>query len=95
MFVQDIGKLPISVIAKYDVYNPNTHVKGDQIGKNNTGEGDISYTTMGMGFQWRVKNNIRFTIYHDQVINETSASLKGFESDRKDNVLTYRIQYKF
>lgn len=95
MFVQDIGKLPVSAIVKYDVYNPNTHVKGDQIGENNTGEGDITHTTTGLGFQWRIKNNIRFTIYHDWVRNETSSQLKGFESDRKDNVFTYRIQYKF
>lgn len=27
--------------------------------------------------------------------NEISTLLKGFESDKKDNVLTYRIQYKF
>lgn len=95
MLVQDIGRLPLSAIMKYEGYNPNIHVKGDEIGENNTGEGDITYTTMGIGLQWEIKNNLRLTVYHERVKNEISTRLKGFESDKKDNVLTYRIQYKF
>jgi len=95
MLVQDFGSLPVSAIVKYDWYNPNTKVKGNDIGMNNTNAGDIAFNTLGLGLQWNIDNNFRMTAYYEIVKNETSTHLNGYESDRKDNVFTLRMQYKF
>lgn len=95
MLVQDFGSLPISVIVKYDWYDPNTKVKGNDIGQNNTNAGDIAFNTFGLGLLWKIDNNFRMTAYYELVKNETSINLNGYESDRKDNVFTLRLQYKF
>ncbi|MFA5691788.1 MAG: hypothetical protein WC918_09090 [Bacteroidales bacterium] len=95
MLVQDFGSLPVSAIVKYDWYNPNTKVKGNDIGMNNTNAGDIAFNTLGLGLQWKIDNNFRMTAYYEIVKNETSTHLNGYESDRKDNVFTLRMQYKF
>ncbi|MBX2985652.1 MAG: hypothetical protein KF882_06765 [Bacteroidia bacterium] len=95
MLVQDLGPLPVSAIVKYDWYNPNTKVKGNNIGTNKTNAGDIAYNTIGLGLQWKIINGFRLTAYYEMVKNETSANLSGYDTDRKDNVLTVRLQYKF
>lgn len=95
MLVQDFGSLPVSAIVKYDWYNPNMKVKGNDIGMNNTNAGDIAFNTLGLGLQWKIDNNFRMTAYYEIVKNETSTHLNGYESDRKDNVFTLRMQYKF
>ncbi len=95
MLVQDFGSLPISAILKYDWYNPNIKIKGNDIGQNNSNVGDIAFNTLGVGLQWKINNNFRMTAYYDVVKNETSTNLKGYETDLKDNVFTMRLQYKF
>lgn len=95
MLVQDFGSLPVSAIVKYDWYNPNTKVKGNDIGMNSTNAGDIAFNTLGLGLQWKIDNNFRMTAYYEIVKNETSTHLNGYDSDRKDNVFTLRLQYKF
>lgn len=95
MLVQDFGSLPISAIVKYDWYNPNTKVKGNDIGMNNTNIGDIAYNTLGFGLQWKIDSNFRMTTYYEIVKNETSSNLNDYETDRKDNTFTLRLQYKF
>lgn len=95
MLVQDLGILPVSTIVKYDWYNPNTKIKGNDIGKNKTNAGDIAFNTLGLGLQWKINNSFRLTAYYEIVKNETSSNLKGYETDRKDNVFTFRLQYKF
>lgn len=95
MLVQDFGLLPISAIVKYDWYDPNIKVNENDIGTNNTHAGDISFHTLGLGLQWRIDNNFRLTSYYEIVKNEVSENLEGYESDRKDNVFTLRLQYKF
>lgn len=95
MLVQDIGELPISAIVKYDWYDPNTKVSGTQIGLNNTGRTDLTYSTLGLGLLWRISSNLRMQAYYEMVSNETSVNLKGYEKDVKDDMLTLRLQYKF
>ncbi len=97
MLVQDLGSLPFSAIVKYDWYDPNIKVKGkiNDIGMNQTNSGDIEFNTLGLGLQWKMNSSFRMTAYYEIVKNETSKYLKGYESDRKDNVFTLRLQYKF
>jgi hypothetical protein len=91
--LQNIGKLPLQLILKYDWYDPNTKVKGDEITSALTAA-DIKYTTTGIGLAYRYDQNIKFTAYYDIVKNE-STQLSGYTKDLKDNVFTIRMQYKF
>jgi phosphate-selective porin len=95
MLVQDLGSLPLSAVVKYDWYDPNTKVSGDEIGQNGTTKADISQNTIGMGLLWRATNAIRVQAYYEINNNEKSQNLAGYDSDRKDNVFTLRLQYKF
>ena len=98
--IQSISHTPITLIAKYDIYDPNTKVKGNDLGKSVPGQkattsADIKYSTLGLGAILAVSNNIKITAYYDMVTNEKSNSLAGFSKDLKDNVFTFRVQYKF
>ena len=95
MLVQDIGFQKLSAVIKYDWYNPNTKVSGDQIGLNNTNTGDISYNTIGLGMLWSATKNLRLQAYYEIVNNEKSKNLEGYEVNRKDNGFTLRLQYGF
>jgi len=108
ILTQDLGKLPLTAIVKYDWYNPNTEVAGNDIAASDskTTKGDITMTTVGMGLMWRINPALRLTAYYDMVNNETTENLKdtqvdgkitkyGWEGNRKDNVFTLRLQYKF
>lgn len=100
-FLQNIGQLPWQVIVKYDWYDPNTDVQGDDLGKSvqstfkKTNGTDVKYTTLGLGLAYRWDSNVKITAYYDNVKNETSSHLSGFTKDIPDNVFTLRMQYKF
>lgn len=81
-------------MAKYDWYDPNTKVSGQQIGAtgSNLYSSDIKYTTLGLGYLFNYDQNWKFLAYADLVKNEIT-NLSGYKTDRKDNVFTFRIQY--
>ena len=95
--VQDIGTSPFSAVLKYDVYDPNTKLKGNEIGTDNsfTSKTDLAQSTLGIGGLYRFNKHIRVQAYYEFNFNEKSDFVKGYEKDRKDNVLTVRLQYKF
>jgi hypothetical protein len=106
---QDIGTTPFTFVGKYDWYNPNTSVSSNDIGisGSGTGAGDITRQTVGLGLLWRINPALRLTAYYDMVKNEKTINLKdikneqgniiryGYESNRKENVFTLRLQYRF
>ena len=106
-FIQNIFQTPLQVVVKYDVYDPNTDVSGDNIGKAastgfvTTGAGDIKYTTWGLGLNYRWNSNVTIMAHYDLVKNETTSNIKksstltDLSTDRKDNVFTLRVQYAF
>ncbi len=96
-FLQNIFRTKHQIIVKYDWYDPNTKVKGDEIGVSGTklSAGDIKYTTLGLGWVYHWDSNVKITAYYDMVSNETSKNLSGYVTDIKDNVFTLRVQYKF
>lgn len=104
-FLQNIAQTKHQLILKYDWYDPNTDVEGDDIGKTvtpktgktfaRTNATDIKYTTIGVGWAYRWNTQIKFTAYYDMVTNETSKNLTRMSKDLPDNVLTLRLQYKF
>lgn len=95
--VQDIGVSPFSAVFKYDVYDPNTKLKGNEIGVENsfTSKTDLAQSTLGIGALYRFNKHIRLQAYYEFNFNEKSNFVKGYEKDRRDNVLTVRLQYKF
>ncbi|MCD8270769.1 MAG: hypothetical protein LUD46_21640 [Parabacteroides sp.] len=95
--VQDFGVSPFSAVFKYDVYDPNTKVKGDEIGVEGsyTSKTDLAMSTFGLGALYRFNKNIRVQAYYEFNFNEKSVLVKGYNEDRKDNVFTLRLQYKF
>lgn len=95
IFVQDLGALPLSAVVKYDFYDPNTEISGDEIGKEETSKTDLSFNTLGLGVLWKISNAFRLQAFYEINKNETSANVSGRTEDLKDNVFTLRLQYKF
>ncbi|WP_423147388.1 porin [Rubrolithibacter danxiaensis] len=95
-FIKQIPQTPFEVIANYDVYDPNTDLKGSNIGiaGNNTTAADIQYHTFGAGLICYVTKQVKLTAYYDHPVNEKT-QLAGFENDIKDDVFTLRAQYRF
>jgi hypothetical protein len=106
-WIQNIMQSKFQTVVKYDFYDPNTDVSANDIGvkmsgKNKaTGASDIRYTTLGLGLIYRWNSQVRITAYYDMVNNEitnalpNASTLKDLANDRKDNVFTLRVQYKF
>lgn len=96
LFLQNIINRKNQLIVKYDWYDPNTEVKGDEIGKPGTNltVADIKYATLGIGYLRHLNDNIRVVLYYDIVENESTA-LDGYTSDRDDNIFTARIHFTF
>ncbi|MDR2011058.1 MAG: hypothetical protein LBQ22_11335 [Bacteroidales bacterium] len=95
MFIQDIGKLPVSLVLKYDVFDPNIKISGNEAGLHNTSPADLARNTLGIGLLWNITKNIRLQTYYEFNKNEISENIPDYESNRKDNVFTLRLQYKF
>ncbi len=100
-YIQNVGDVN-QLVVKYDVFDPNTDVEGDQIGvkSSNLAAADIKYNTLGIGWIHHWDSNVKLILYYDIVKNEkvnaaSTGSLASFKDDIKDNVLTFRIQYKF
>lgn len=94
-FVQDIGKLPFAAFVNYDWYDPNTDVEGDRIGLNNTTSTDIKYNSLGFGLIWKLKRDLELTAYYLMNKNETTINIPDFSSDRKDNLLTFTLLFRY
>lgn len=94
-FVQDILDSKHSIEVKYDWYDPNTDLSAAQIGVGSkTSKVDVAYSTIGLGYLYRMNNNVRIMAYYDIVSNEKT-KLTGYKADLKDNLFTLRFQYKF
>ena len=93
IFIQDLGRLPLSAVLKYDWYDPNTKIANNDIGLNGTGVADLRQTTFGFGMLWRVTNNIRLQAYYELNDREKTGSqiINNIESD----VFTLRLQCRF
>jgi hypothetical protein len=98
--VQNVGT-SFQVLAKYDVYDPNTRVEGsDFVPGSALTVADIKYSTLGLGLLYHFDENVKFVVYHELVRNETVAanspsSLAPYREDVRDDVFTFRIQYRF
>jgi len=102
--VQNIGNKE-QIVLKYDVYDPNTNVTASDFtptaGLSAT---DIKYTTFGIGFVHHWDDNIKFVVYQEFIRNEeldaskipvSATALFPYTQDVRDNVFTFRVQYRF
>lgn len=94
MLVHGIGKLPVSVVVKYDWYDPNTKIKQNEIGIHGTHSVEAAQYTTGFGALWDITKNIRLQTYYEIVDFEKSDDLQEL-SELKANLFTMRLQYKF
>ena len=102
---QDIADTKHSLTVKYDWYDPNTDVAGNNIGiagatgTVKTNKVDLAYSTIGFGYLYRMNANVKFMVYYDMPVNETTSLLNTKGSDFSKalaaNLLTVRMQYKF
>ncbi|MDH6356828.1 hypothetical protein [Parabacteroides sp. PF5-9] len=95
ILIQDLGRLPFTAVLKYDWYDPNTKIVDHEIGLNHTTKGDIAQNTLGLGMLWNINANLRLQAYYEINKNEKTKNISGYEKDRKDDVFTLRLQYKF
>ena len=95
MLVQDIGRLPFAVVGKYDWYDPNTKVSKNKVGQNGTTETDLSQNTIGFGALWNISKALRLQTFYEINKNEKTTQIEDWKNDRKNNVFTFRLQYKF
>jgi hypothetical protein len=84
------------LVLKYDIYDPNKHVSGKEIGtpNSNTHAGDIKFNTFGAGYIYFADTHIKLMLWYDVIKNEATL-LDGFTTDIKDNIFTFRVQYRF
>ncbi len=96
-FIQGFMKDKHQLVFKYDFLDPNTDVAGNEIGQTGSklGLADLKFSTIGIGYIWNVDKQLKCVVYYDVVTNETSANLGNYANDLKDNVVTFRIQYRF
>jgi hypothetical protein len=95
-FLQNIGNPHHQLGVKYDWYDANTDVKGNDIGKpgTNINATNIKYTTLGFGYIYYINENVKLVLWYDKVMNEKT-QLPGFTKDVKDDVFTCRMQFRF
>lgn len=94
-FLQNIINKKHQVGVKYDWYDPNTEVKGMEIGAgNNMNQANIRYDTWSVGYNYFMDEHVKLFFWYDFVNNEKT-SLANFASNLKSNVLTCRMQYRF
>lgn len=101
-WVQNLGSL-FQGVLRYDYFDPNTDVKGSDIGvaaNKGLGAGDIAYGTLGYGLIYHWSGNLKFTAYYDRVMNEkvddaATGGLAAYKKDLNDNLFTFRAQVKF
>ena len=95
-FLQHLGNTHHQLAIKYDWYDPNTDVNGNDIGKagSNLNAANIKYNTLGFGYIYYMTDNAKLVFWYDKVTNEKT-SLSGYTSNLKDNVFTCRLQFRF
>ena len=95
-YVQNLFSTKHQLVVKYDWYDPNTDVQGTEIGATGSTltDANIKYNTLGFGYLNYLTENIKLVFYYAKVMNEATL-LKGYTSDVKDDVFTFRIQYRF
>lgn len=89
-----LGKTSHTLIAKYDMYDPNTDLKKNE----NMTDGDIKYHTYGLGWIYSINSYVRLMAFYEFVNNEKTDNgyvSEKFRKDIKDDILTLRLSMRF
>jgi len=94
--LQHIFSSQHQLLVKYDWYDPNTNVKGNEIGAagSNLTAANIKYSTLGIGYLYYITPNVKAVLYYAMPINEKT-QLADFNNDISDNIFTGRLQFRF
>jgi phosphate-selective porin len=98
--IKNIG-ISHQLVLKYDHYDPNTKLSGDDIGRifnaigGNSSSADLSYSTFTVAWQYYWDDNIRITLAYEMPTNENTSNLSAYGKDVIDNTLTLRFQSRF
>ena len=95
-YIQSLFSAKHQVVVKYDWYDPNTGVKGLELGSagSNLSIANIKYSTLGVGYINYLTENIKLVFYYARVWNEHT-QFPGYTGDVKDDVMTLRMQFRF
>ena len=94
-FLQNLGSVSHQLIVKYDWYDPNKDVAGENVraGANHTAA-DVKFSTIGGGYLWYVNPNLKLVLYYDHPVNEQTA-VASHADDLDDDTFTARLQFRF
>lgn len=94
--LQQVFNKKHQLLLKYDWYDPNTKISGKRLGLTGSGftAADIRFNTIGIGYLNYLTDNVKLVVYYAHTRNEQT-SLPGYTSDLIDDVLTFRIQFRF
>jgi hypothetical protein len=95
-FLHNIFNVKHQLIIKYDWYDPNKEVTGNDVGKagTNVNDANIKYSTLGFGYIHYINENVKLLLWYDKVTNEKTL-LAAYNKDVKDDVFTCRLQFRF
>jgi len=95
-FLQNILSPKHQLCVKYDWYDPNSDIKGMDIGRpgTNINSTNIKFSTLGLGYIYYCNENVKLVLWYDRIRNERT-QLPGYTEDLKDDVLTCRLQFRF
>jgi hypothetical protein len=94
-FIQRIGQTKHELAIKYEWYDPNSQLQGDELkSSNNMSKAEVKFSALGLGYNYYYDENVKFMFYYNIVTNE-STQINGYTSDLKDNIATIRMQYRF
>jgi hypothetical protein len=94
--LQNIVNQHHMIVLKYDFYDPNKRIAGNEIGiaNGNTHAGDVRFNTFGAGYIYFADPHLKFVFWYDVIRNEKTL-LDGYTADIKDNIFTFRAQFRF
>ncbi len=95
-FLQHLFSTNHQLVIKYDWYDPNTKVKGKEIGQAGThfSAADIKFSTLNIGYVYAISFQAKLSIFYSIVSNEAT-QLGSYSKDVRDNVFTTRLQFRF
>jgi phosphate-selective porin len=90
--IHNIEDAPLSIVVKYDRFDPNTAVSRGNAGiAGNTSVADAAFYALGFGVLWEAVDNLQVQAWYE--INKTEKS--SAYADPKANIFTLRCRYKF
>ena len=94
--IQRLGKTKNEIVLKYEWYDPNTKISANHFGLGTSmSKAELKYTMLGIGYNYYYNDNVKLMLYYNMVTNENANGISGFDKDLNDDVLTFRVQYRF